>query len=87
MEAPWRATIYKTADWLASEDRSRNPIFNAMNVTGLSAQPDLMHVKYLGYQQFWLGSVLWMLVHELLPQPTCKPSRYWSLRFEMATST
>ena len=67
LEAPWRETIYKTADWLASEDRSRNPIFNAMNVTGLSAQPDLMHVKYLGYQQFWLGSVLWMLVHELLP--------------------
>lgn len=67
LEAPWRETIYKTADWLASEDRSRNPIFNAMNVTGLSAQPDLMHVKYLGYQQFWLGSILWMLVHELLP--------------------
>ena len=66
-EAPWRGTIYTTADWLASEDRLHNPIFNAMNVTGLSAQPDLMHVKYLGYQQFWLGSVMWILVNEILP--------------------
>ena len=40
---------------------------NAMNVTGLTVQPDLMHVKYLGYQQFWLGSVMWMLVNEILP--------------------
>ena len=67
LEAPWRATVYTAKSWLRSESRSRNPIFDAKNVTGLSAQPDYMHVKYLGYQQFWLGSVLWLLVNEVLP--------------------
>lgn len=28
---------------------------------------DLMHVKYLGYLQFFPGSVLWLLCHEILP--------------------
>ena len=62
--APWRATTYTTGSWQANPDRSKNPIFDAANISGLSCQSDYMHVKYLGYQQFFLGSVLWLLVHE-----------------------
>ena len=64
--APWRATTYTTGSWRANPDRSKNPIFDTANMSGLSCQSDYMHVKYLGYQQFFLGSVLWLLVHEIL---------------------
>jgi hypothetical protein len=64
--APWRATTYTTGSWQANPDRSKNPIFDAANISGLSCQSDYMHVKYLGYRQFFLGSVLWLLAHEIL---------------------
>lgn len=65
--APWRATIHTTSTWLENPERSQCPIFHCKNTTGLTVQPDLMHVKYLGYQQFFLGSCLWLLCHEILP--------------------
>ena len=64
--APWRATTYTTGSWQANPDRSKNTIFDAANISGLSCQSDCMHVKYPGYQQFFLGSVLWLLAHEIL---------------------
>eukprot|EP00435_Cladocopium_sp_Y103_P046777 s1128_g13.t1 len=66
-ETPWRTTTFTTRSWQAFPDTSNNPIFNTANISGLTCQADYMHVKYLGYQQYFLGSVLWLLVHEILP--------------------
>ena len=64
--APWRATVHTVSSWRASPDRSTNPIFSAKNISGLTTLFDFMHVKYLGYQQFLLGSCLWLLCYEIL---------------------
>lgn len=65
--APWRATVYTPSTWLAHPARSTCPIFEAPNITAVSVQPDLMHIKYLGYQQYFFGSVLWLLCFRILP--------------------
>ena len=66
-EAGWRGTIFTTATWKADVDASEAPIFSALNVSGLTVAPDLMHTKYLGYQQYFLGSVLYLLCFYMLP--------------------
>ena len=33
--APWRATTYTTGSWQANPDRSKNPIFDAANISGI----------------------------------------------------
>ena len=90
--APWRSTTFSPNDWLAQPDRSTCPIFDTQNVSGVSVQPDLMHVKYLGYQMFFLGSVLWLLVHELMPNTPLQnikavglAVRSWQIRHHIGT--
>lgn len=65
--APWRSKILTTTQWYASSDRSACPLFRVPSINGLVVQPDLMHCKYLGYMQFFLGSVLYLLTHVLMP--------------------
>ena len=65
--APWRETILTASQWRIHADNRNCAIFTVPNVSGLSVQPDLMHAKYLGYVQFFLGSVLFLLTHHILP--------------------
>ena len=65
--AAWRGMIFTTLTWRDDPDAAKAPIFKALNVSGLTVAPDLMHVKYLGYQQYFLGSVLYLLCFYILP--------------------
>ena len=65
--APWRSTVFSVAQWRADPDRAQCALFRIPSCTGLSVQPDMMHVKYLGYMQFFLGSVLYVLTHRMMP--------------------
>lgn len=67
LEAPWRSTLFTSLGWMADPGRSRCILFDNPNISGLTAQPDWMHIKFLGFQQFFLGSCLFLLCHQLLP--------------------
>lgn len=65
--APWRTTVFSVARWRADPGRANCALFTIPSCSGLSVQPDMMHVKYLGYLQYFLGSVLFMLTHRMMP--------------------
>lgn len=73
--APWRSTCFTTPSWHADTERSTCPIFNTPNISGLTVQPDWMHIKYLGFMQFFLGSVLYILTHTIMPSSPLQNSR------------
>ena len=64
--AAWIPKIYTVDDWLQS-GRNACILFAIVGVTILSWYPDWMHCKPLGIDKFLLGSVLWLLVHHILP--------------------
>ena len=63
--AAWMRNIYSSRQWLAA-----NPVRHALltlpGVSILTVTPDLMHIKYLGTDQFVLGSVLYLLCFVIL---------------------
>lgn len=67
LNAPWRETLLTSVSWMADPARSRCPLFDNPHVSGVSVQPDWMHVKFLGFMQFFLGSCLFLLCHQLMP--------------------
>ena len=64
--ARWIRMIYTHTQWLASGWKKCH-LFNCPGVTILSMYPDWMHIKHLGVDKVLLGSVLWLLVHWVLP--------------------
>lgn len=66
--AAWRSTVLSTNEWQLEHGQNTCPLFKLQNVTGLHVQPDLMHVKYLGYIQYFMGSVLYLLCYIIMPQ-------------------
>jgi len=65
--AKWPDAVYTKAAWLATAF-SQCPLFNeSLGITILSVYPDWMHCKHLGIDKILLGSVLWLLVHQVLP--------------------
>lgn len=68
--AAWRSTVFSRDGWQIEHGHQNScPLFTILpEVSGLSVQPDLMHVKYLGYIQYFLGSVLYLLCYVIMPQ-------------------
>lgn len=66
--AAWRNNVFSTSDWQHEHGDNTCPLFAMPSITGLNVQPDLMHIKYLGYMQFFLGSVLYLLCYIIMPQ-------------------
>lgn len=65
--APWRATVYTPETWRADPDVGSCRIFDAPHVSGCTLQPDWMHIKFLGFMQYFLGSCLFVLTHHIMP--------------------
>lgn len=65
--APWIATCWSPAAWLAWPLRCTNPLFDLPGVTALTVALDYMHTKYLGSDQYMFASVLVLLVYYILP--------------------
>ena len=65
-DAVWMETIWSSESWRAI-DRARNPMFGVPGVSITVIAPDLLHTKHLGTDAYFLGSVLVMLTHHLLP--------------------
>ena len=66
--AAWRDNVLSTHDWQHEHGDNTCPLFAMPSITGLNVQPDLMHIKYLGYMHFFLGSVLYLLCYIIMPQ-------------------
>ena len=64
--AAWIPKIYTVEDSLEA-GMNTCILFATVGVTILSWYPDWMHCKPLGIDKFLLGSVLWLLVHQILP--------------------
>ena len=65
-DAPWRATTWQGDAWLAAH-AERHFLLTLPGVSIISVYPDWLHCKHLGVDQYFLGSVLWMLVYVLSP--------------------
>ena len=61
--AGWRTTLVGPNDNVPSSCA----LFTVSGVSSCTVRADLMHVKYLGFMQYFLGSVLWILTHTLMP--------------------
>ena len=66
--AAWAQRIYTAAMWLAS-DWSSHELFTSVHggISVLTVYADLMHCKHLGTDQYFYGSVLWLLCFRVLP--------------------
>ena len=66
LEAAWTKTIFTPAQWRRLPHRSRSPLFTGA-ITPVNIFPDYMHVKFLGWLQYCMGSILWLLCYQILP--------------------
>ena len=66
-DAPWTATIWSPSTWKIWADRSPCELFRLDWFSALNIAPDWMHCKYLGCDQFFYASVLFLLTHVMLP--------------------
>jgi hypothetical protein len=64
--AVWEQTCWAAAAWVQAMP-DRHPIFNLPGVGILAVSPDLMHDWYSGVLQYFFGSVLFLLVKDVLP--------------------
>ena len=67
-EAPWLDTIWTAAKWFKSSWCS-HPLFQLVHrgVSILTVYPDLMHCKHLGVDMYFFGTILTILVYDILP--------------------
>ena len=65
--APWMALLYSVAHFMAA-DPFPHPFWQIPGVSGYSLNLDYMHVKHLGVDKYFLGSVLFLLAYRLLPK-------------------
>ena len=77
--ASWAACVYTASAW-AGLGWNTCGLFKCPGVSVYSLYPDWMHVKHLGIDKVLLGSVLWMLVHWILPgeDPFAKLKTVWT---------
>ena len=65
-QAAWVNLVYTVQAWLAA-GLKRSFVFDIVGVTILSFYPDWMHCKSLGIDKYLIGSVLYLLVHYVMP--------------------
>lgn len=69
--ADWKDRVYTRDEWERSP-WNRHPIFALFGVSILSFMADVMHCKHLGPDKYTLGSVLVLLIFDLLPGTDAK---------------
>ena len=65
-DAPWIATMWSPQTWKNWPAKSPCELFRLAWFSALNIAPDWMHCKYIGYDQFFYGSILFLLTHHLL---------------------
>ena len=64
--AAWMSLLYSHVQW-----HTQNPdphyIFQIMYLSALNVEPDELHTMHLGTSAYFLGSILWILIYEILP--------------------
>ena len=64
--AAFFAAIYTATHWRTAVGNN-HPMLGLPGVSVLTVYPDWMHIKYLGTDKYFLGSVLYLMCHVLLP--------------------
>ena len=70
LDAKWLQQVYDKAQFLAALGPNRNPLLSLPGVSQDTFWPDYMHCKYMGVDQFFLASVLVVMVF-MIPIPHC----------------
>ena len=67
--ATWYPLVYSGAEWMETA-WSQHELFHDVHdgITIHTVCADLMHTKHLGVDQYFFGSVLWLLTFRILPQ-------------------
>ena len=73
----WLSRFYTVATW-AARFHEPNALLTLPGVSFQSVEPDWMHCKYLGMDKYFLGSVLYVMCHILLPGGTAKIKRKYT---------
>ena len=78
-DAAWMTRLRSTAEWKALyPGGTPHPIFTLVGVNHHSLEPDELHLMYLGTVQYFLGSVLYLLVFRLMSgTPESNMSSIW----------
>ena len=77
MHAEWKGTLWPPTDWMSWEGKSKCQLFRIKHLTGASVAADWMHTKYLGHDQYAMGSVIYILIFHLLNQGSTKRNLAW----------
>ena len=80
--APWLSSCWSAAAWRLWPGRSKNPLFDLPGVTALTVCLDYMHAKYLGFDQYVFGSVLYLVVFYIMSggvDPQANLNRVWQM--------
>lgn len=67
-DAPWTESVWKPAEWREWPGRTKNLLFSLPGMSCCNISLDLMHVKFLGVDQYLFGSIFWLLCYVVLPQ-------------------
>ena len=79
-DAAWKAQMYSADQWRAKNPEMTLILKSFTFVSSLNVEPDELHVLHLGVSQYFLGSVLRLLVYSVLPgKPCCNMKKVWSM--------
>jgi hypothetical protein len=66
-QAKWVSKVWDKCTWPSGPANGRHPVFDIPGMTITNVLPDLLHVKHLGTDSWFYGSVLTLLVKQMLP--------------------
>ena len=72
--AKWIEQIYDKIQFLAALGPDRNPLLELPGVSHDTVWPDYMHCKYMGVDQYFLASILVVMVF-MIPIPHSRDSK------------
>ena len=80
VDAEWTSLAWRPHEWKHWNGRSKSCLFEVNGLSAAAVHCDWLHAKYLGHDQYCLGSVIYLLVHYLLPEasPQGNLKRFWS---------
>lgn len=77
--AAWRSTVFTNETWRVAVPR-RHVLFELPGAGILTYLPDVMHMLHLGVYQYFMGSVLELLVYYIMPDsPESNLSVVWDM--------
>lgn len=78
--AAWKTMLRSAAQWRALNAENMHSLFRTFGfLSHHNVEPDELHVLHLGVSQYFLGSVLWLLVYKrLLGRPVANMQTIWA---------